>query len=153
MLLLAQGSCMFSLVYELVGKTLPLPSAHLTTELEKLLHFYPCCRAVLWCPPPKWQGRQMTCSSPAARGGGGVGVGSSWNWLVCYIIKMYDFSLRNSKSVLGQSKQREKNVDSLTFSQACFIKFWVMMWCFPHRAARLLWKKSVSWLFITMEKQ
>ena len=42
---------------------------------------------------------------------------------MCYIIKMYDFSLRNSKGVLGQSKQKEKNVDSLTFSQAFLIKF------------------------------
>ena len=35
---------------------------------------------------------------------------------MCYIIQMYDFSLRNSKGVLGQSKQREKDVDSLAFS-------------------------------------
>ena len=46
---------------------------------------------------------------------------------MCYIIKMYDFSLRNSKGVLGQSNQREKNVDSLMFYQACFVKFCVMM--------------------------
>lgn len=145
MLLLARGSCMVSLVYELVGKTLPSPSAHLTNELERLLHFYPCCCAVLWCPPPPppWTDKAGKWPAVARQQEG---------WVVA-IIKMYDFSLRNSKSVLGQSKQREKSVDSLTFSQACFVKFWKVMRHFPHRAARRFWKKSVSWLFVTMEKQ
>lgn len=135
-LLLAQGSCMLSLVYELVGKTLPtshfpllMPLAHLTSDFKRFLHFYPRCHAVLWWPilgtekagkwpaVVRWQG---------AEGGSGCWwLEAAWlvNWLMHYIIKMYDFSLRNSKSVLGQSKQREKNVDSLMFSQAYVVKF------------------------------
>ena len=42
---------------------------------------------------------------------------------MCYVINIHDFFLRNSNGVLGQSKQKEKNVESLTFSQAYFIKF------------------------------
>ena len=68
MLLLAQGSCMFSLVYELVGKTLPLKNSFIF--IHAAVQFYDA--------PPKWQGRQMTCSSPAAAGGGGGGGGGGW---------------------------------------------------------------------------
>ena len=108
----------------------PLPTslAHLTSDFKRFLHFYPRCHAVLWWPI---LGTEKAGKWPAVvRGWGGGGSGCWWleaawlvNWLMHYIIKMYDFSLRNSKSVLGQSKQREKNVDSLMFSQAYVVKF------------------------------